>query len=203
NTALWLCSIWKVSKVKFLYALYGRPLGATKKKIMRHIIAIVSLFLTMSLSSQTCEKSRIESFLNDPDTTGTNLRNSPNGEIIYVIKNNMEMELIVTFEIIDSQDNWLFIKTTYNGNQPEKRGWIYGGLVSVNTRNYEGQNINLYSKPNKISSVKNILKGERTVSIIDVCGQWAYVRFRDESGNSIEGWLEPEMQCGSPYTTCC
>lgn len=167
------------------------------------ILLIISLFLSISVSSQNCNESRIESFLNDPDTTGTNMRNSPNGEVIYVIKNDLKMEIIETFEILKSKNNWLYVITTDNGNQEERRGWIYGGLISVNTRNYEGQDINLYTKPNFSSSVKNILKGERTVNIIEVCGQWAYIRYTDESGNVIEGWLEPGMQCGSPYTTCC
>ena len=171
---------------------------------MRHLIIIISLFLTLSLSSQTCEKSNVTSYLNDPDTSGTNLRNCPNGEILYVIKNNnQEEDHVMTFEILNSKENWLYVKTLDNYNEPEKRGWIYGELVSVDTRNYSGQKINLYTEPNESSSVKNnIIMAEQTVYILDVCGQWAYIRFTDESGHSKEGRLEPEMQCGNPYTTC-
>ena len=43
---------------------------------------------------------------------------------------------------------------------------------------------------------------EHTAPIFNINGDWLYVSLKEENGKKVFGWLEPEMQCGSPFTTC-
>jgi hypothetical protein len=38
--------------------------------------------------------------------------------------------------------------------------------------------------------------------ILDACKDWVYVKGENNNGKEVRGWLEPDMQCGNPYTTC-
>lgn len=80
--------------------------------------------------------------------------------------------------------------------------WIKGGSVGTATRNYNDEPIFLYQKPNKESNVVGELHGQQIVLIYGGSENWAYVKGKGKNGKEVEGWLEPEMQCPSPYTTC-
>lgn len=79
--------------------------------------------------------------------------------------------------------------------------WIDKGSVSLNTRNYNNEDITLYKEPITSSKKSGVLVVEQTVKILNVCNQWALVLGIDKDNKLVEGWLKPEMQCGSPYTT--
>lgn len=80
--------------------------------------------------------------------------------------------------------------------------WVLKQSLSLNTRNYDGQDIPLYKSPNKHSAEVATLIKEQTVIILDACRDWVYVKGKGRNGKEVKGWLEPDMQCGNPYTTC-
>jgi len=80
--------------------------------------------------------------------------------------------------------------------------WILKGQVFLNTRNYDNQKIPLYVSPTKKSLILDYIVNEQTVVVEDLCSEWAFVKAFNDRGLYIKGWLESEMQCGNPYTTC-
>ena len=80
--------------------------------------------------------------------------------------------------------------------------YVRKGCIAVNTRNYNGVSLSLYSAPNENSPVICKVGTEQTVPIFDICGSWVYVRMKGDDGKDVYGWLEPLMQCGNPFTTC-
>ena len=80
--------------------------------------------------------------------------------------------------------------------------YVEKGCIAVNTRNYRGSTLNLYSAPNENSPILYRIDQEQTAPIFDICGSWVYVKMKDSNGKDVYGWLEPLMQCGNPFTTC-
>ncbi len=80
--------------------------------------------------------------------------------------------------------------------------WVEKGTISLNTRNYDIEKIPLYREADKSSDTVGHIVIEQTVKILDVCEEWAYIEGKGKNGEIIKGWLEPDMQCGNPYTTC-
>ena len=80
--------------------------------------------------------------------------------------------------------------------------YVKKGSIAVNTRNYQGSTLNLYSAPNENSPILYRIDQEQTAPIFDICGSWVYVKMKDSNGKDVYGWLEPEMQCGNPFTNC-
>jgi acyl-CoA synthetase (AMP-forming)/AMP-acid ligase II len=80
--------------------------------------------------------------------------------------------------------------------------WVLKKSLSLNTRNYDGQSIILYQDPTKKSGKVGLLDKEQTVMILDACKDWVYIKGENINGTEVSGWLEPDMQCGNPYTTC-
>ena len=80
--------------------------------------------------------------------------------------------------------------------------YVKKGSIAVNTRNYQGSTLNLYSAPNENSPILYRIDQEQTAPIFDICGSWVYVKMKDSNGKDVYGWLEPYMQCGNPFTTC-
>lgn len=120
---------------------------------------------------------------------------SANGDVLKYIKPDEEGGWIT--RVVRSRGNYL--KVSFEDFKLD--GWVKKGSLSLNTRNYDGRKIFVYKKPDKYSEQVSYLLGEQTVTVWDACGQWAYIEGKGSSGK-VFGWLEPEMQCGNPYTTC-
>lgn len=80
-------------------------------------------------------------------------------------------------------------------------GYVKKGTVAVATRNYD-KLLYLY-KSNSYKSSKQFVSYEPVyATIFGIKGSWFYVVCKGENGKTIRGWLPPEMQCPSFYTTC-
>lgn len=103
------------------------------------------------------------------------------------------------FNIQKAKGSWLKISipTLHNST-----AWINAGGLGTATRNYDNKPILLYQKPDKKSKTVSELHGQQIVLIYGCSGHWAYVKGKGKDGKEVEGWLEPEMQCPNPYTTC-
>lgn len=78
---------------------------------------------------------------------------------------------------------------------------IHKGRLAVNTRNYNGKVLCLHAQPNYDSQTVYQTTQEHTVTIYAVHEDWLYVCLNDD-GKEAYGWLEPDMQCPNPFTTC-
>ena len=80
--------------------------------------------------------------------------------------------------------------------------YVEKGCIAVNTRNYGGKTLNLYKEPDKASVIIYSTDKEHTAPIFNINGDWLYICLEDDNGKTVYGWIEPEMQCGNPFTTC-
>ena len=113
---------------------------------------------------------------------------------IYPLKEEHNAGSIVKF--VFRRSNYLGIKVNND------LVFVKKGDIAVNTRNYGGKTLYLYSRPDKKSPITFSTEKEHTAPIYDIDGDWVYVKLKDNNGKEVFGWLPPEMQCGSPFTTC-
>jgi hypothetical protein len=148
-----------------------------------------------------CSESEIRAYLNDPDNSGTNIRKSPSGEIVtQLVKDDVNIEFFLT--LTEAQDGWFKVKSPIVGMEndfeiPNDEGWIHGSVISVDTRNYGGESLELLDNPIN-GNVVGIIEGESYgLRIKDMCGEWVKVEYK-----GTIGWVEDAWLCGNPLTTC-
>ncbi len=107
-----------------------------------------------------------------------------------------EADAGIEVEIIGSVDNALQVKFA------DELLYCHKGDLAINTRNYDGSEFLLYKFPNRDSEVSGSSFQEQTVIIYNIYNGWLFVKGEDDTGCHIEGWLPPEMQCPSVWTTC-
>lgn len=121
---------------------------------------------------------------------------APNGKIVRRIPPDEEAGHIVYISGV--KDN--FFEVDFE-ELNIKNVWIKKGMLGLITRNYDGRKLNLYKSPKLDSKVSSVLENEHIVKVMNVCNDWAYVETIND-GKTKKGWLQPDMQCGNPYTTC-
>jgi len=149
-----------------------------------------------------CGPSRLSVILDDPDQSGTNIRNSPGGKVIAKI-NPSDFPDGCMLEIVEASNGWLRIQGTLQSpdneiNLPSNEGWIHSSVVSIGTRNYSGQRIKILDAPNSSKSVGSINIEASGLRIIDLCGNWVKISYK-----GIAGWVSSDWLCGIPWTNCC
>ena len=150
---------------------------------------------------QNCGASELHVYLNDPDDSGTNIRKSPGGQVVTQLVTDDE-NFVFFLVLTKAQDGWFKVESPIVGMEndiqiPNGEGWIHGSVISVDTRNYEGQDLELLDKP-KNGKVVGIIEGESSgLRIKDMCGAWVKVEYK-----GIIGWIEGSWLCGNPLTTC-
>lgn len=145
-------------------------------------------------------------YLNDPDESGTNIRTSPNGDIITKLVIDDEDNIAFFLTVHAAKDGWLQIGNTIDnmarGMEYNSSGecWIHGSVVGVDTRNYGGETIELYdsaySAGETIATITEELYG---LQVLDICGEWVKIRSTEKN---LEGWVESKWLCGNPLTSC-
>lgn len=146
-----------------------------------------------------CEKSELAVYVNDPDDSGTNIRNSPGGKIILTLDGN---ENVFFLTVSESRNGWFKIKGNIEGlegeiNIPNGEGWIHSSVISVDTRNYGRQQLKLLDVPRKGNTVATIKEESYGIRIKEICGSWVRINYK-----GIMGWIEAFWLCGNPLTTC-
>jgi SH3-like domain-containing protein len=150
-----------------------------------------------------CGASRLLVSWDDPDPAGTNIRNSPSGKVIATIYPN-EFEDGCMLEIVEASNGWFRIQGAIQsaGNMndivlPNNEGWIHNSVISVGTRNYGGQTIDILDSPKNGNSVGKITKESYGLRVLDLCGDWVKINYK-----GTIGWVSNEWICGIPWTTC-
>ena len=161
-------------------------------------IILVLAFVASISFGQTCTTNNLRVFLNDTDTTGTNIRSTPGGEVLTSIKNNPKEELYIMFRVCKMEGNWLLI-TTLN-NEKDITGWIHHSVVTANVTAY-GDSIPIYASKTKDELVDTITNHQQVV-ILASEGDVSKIRKTDDKGVLSTGYIENQNLCGNPYTTC-
>jgi hypothetical protein len=137
----------------------------------------------------------------DPDQSGTSIRNSPGGTVIAKI-NPSDFPDGCIMEIVEMSNGWFKISGSIQGpeneiNLPNSEGWIHNSVITVGTRNYGGQKINILDAPGTGSVVGTINSESHGLKILDLCGSWVKIQI-----NGLIGWVSADWLCGNPWTTC-
>lgn len=131
----------------------------------------------------------VSAYLDDPDASGTNIRETPKGKIMGQLHYDTDCDCL-TVSFVESKDGWMKLS---------EGGWVLGKLFSVDTRNYgPGQKIYLQADPTEESEVVAEFDTEKSFHVKGCCGSWLQV----EDSDGKVGWLTGEMICANPLTTC-
>ncbi len=153
--------------------------------------------------SMDCSGS-VGAYLNDPDLSGTNIRNAPNGKVVFkLVKSDDNFEYFITATA--AKEGWFKIEPKVGGMESDitiesEECWIHGSVLGASTRNYGGQTISIFMDKEKSKEIFQI-KQETAFSLIDLCGNMVKIKWNDEKGNH-EGWMDIDWVCGNPLTNC-
>ena len=173
-----------------------------KNIILKSIIILFicgqSIHVFSEEKPEHCSMNTIEVYIDDPDTSGTNIRKSPGGEVIMKIDNNKNSHWM---DLTESRNGWFKIQgpiwsTAENIELPSGEAWIHGSVISIDTRNYGQQPLELLSKPVDGVPVYKFVE-EIGLELKDFCGEWAKVSHEGKTG-----WIESNWLCGHPLTLC-
>lgn len=164
----------------------------------------IILYLTfIPFQSQNCD---CEGFIDwESDKTITVYSDSYGNTVIAELKNDIKNEDFLIFRILESNKDYFKVEIGRAMSETRISGWIKKiSEIAVYDRNYsESETLNLYTEPNSNSKVKTKVTEYSTYyyTIKDCKGKWIYA-YREKNGKIFQGWLDPTMQCSSPYTTC-
>ena len=160
---------------------------------MRKSLLYLCLITSVFCKAQDCDFLPFYVALDDSSGSNTNVRDEPNGAIVL----QLNKEDLFVLRVVDYKNDWLKIdavSSIYNGYDISNiEAWINKSLVSMWTR----KKITLLDKP-KIGTILGFIEGENgPVNLTDICGKWAKITFKN-----LSGWVELELLCGNPVTTC-
>ena len=204
-----------VSLSPFLFNSYAMK----KQVIMRHFLFLFAALLYCGIgnaqqSQKLCACST-EVFLNIDlceDDSIPVYNNAERDSVIAYVKNNCKQEIVMQFKVMHKKGDMLHV-VAYNFVPPESsvEGWVnIKSPLCIFTRDiysegYYAKPLILYSRPSETSPVLHTLDyyldGNGMCPVLDYHGEWLKVRCVLR-GKVYTGWIPPEMQCSSPYTTC-
>ena len=169
---------------------------------MRKLIFLLTLFCVLQFGYKTKEvECNTSAFWSYTTKDSVPLYDSPGGKIIKYLKNYFANEDYIAFDIHRKRGNALEVTAyTFKTKNP---GWIYlNDSICVFSRAYQG-NLKLYKEPTEESGISCIIEeyDPDMYSVIDCYKDWLKVK-RILHGKVYIGWMPPEMQCPSVYTTC-
>jgi SH3-like domain-containing protein len=146
-------------------------------------------------------KCKLQAYVNDPDTTGTNVRAAPDrsAPVLQTIRPNDS----VVVQITGSNGSWFEIARAELVGDEEKvvfqgRGWIHSSVLGLDVGNNGSGAPSLYAEPSKRSrALKRLTPDGDALKLLACQGDWVKVQTGGKTG-----WLAAEGQCANPLTTC-
>ena len=138
------------------------------------------------------------------DTTPTNIRRAPKGEVIM----KLVPDECYMMSVCDPTDGWWRIlgETVFGMDdeivltEDDIQAWIHYSVIGAGLRNYGGEKVELYESPSSDSKVVGAIdQQEAVVHPIDMNSDASWVKVK--WGNRT-GWLEADWLCGNSLTTC-
>jgi hypothetical protein len=170
----------------------------------KHLIFIFFLSLTIKCFGQAnCNCGAI---IDIDFKNKVSILDKPNGNVIKKLRHNFEEEDYLILTIKKDTVGYFKVDISYSIKENSNiTGWIKKDTnIGTFAKNYSPkEKLNLYSEPNKKSKINSIVPNwTNQLYVIEKCSEkWVYVKVKYK-GKIKEGWLEPEMQCDNPYTTC-
>ncbi|MDB5198117.1 MAG: hypothetical protein JWO92_80 [Chitinophagaceae bacterium] len=166
---------------------------------MKFFLFLSGVIINISLFGQD-NKCECGGLLDINNLKKISILKKPDGPHKYFIQNNKPKEIFYSFDILQQKNNF-FQVIPFAMEKALDTGWINGSYLKIYARNYSSKLI-LYSKPSSSSSSQVVIKkyNPDTYQILACRGKWVYVRLI--KNRIYEGWLDPNMQCDNPYTTC-
>jgi len=130
------------------------------------------------------------------------------GPINFYLEHNLQKIRIVVYPYIEESNAGLEVNIVSAMNNALKVAisgeylFCRKGDLAINTRNYNNSSFILYKAPHKYSMPVGKSYKQQTLRIYDIDNGWLFVEGKDDNGKIIRGWLPPEMQCPSVWTTC-
>ena len=173
---------------------------------MKHLLALMltAVLLWPMAQTATARGVSVGAFVCDSDSV-TNLRAAPGGKVVMRLVNRTSYMM----NLSSPRDGWWQVDMLEDAEQGEEialdpkqsptgQYWIHHSVVGVSTRNYGGRPCLLRAAPGKRSPVAYGFNEELTVHPLDARGDWVKVKTPD----GHIGWIEVEMLCDNPLTTC-
>ena len=129
----------------------------------------------------------------------------PYGQVIDSIANDTTNEDFLVITITETHKDYFKVILKRSIAETQKNGWIKKeNYIGTYARNYSANSkLQLYSQPDKTSKIESIVNEwiPELYVIIDCKDDWVKVKLIFEN-KIFTGWLEKEMQCANPYSTC-
>lgn len=154
-----------------------------------------------TIANDNCSKGELTVYVEDYDKTGTNIRNSPNGDVVLTLPDE-EGEAEYMLRLTESKNGWFKVLSPVEGMEsdveiPNGEGWIHHSVIAVGTRNYGGKELELLDN-HENGKVVGVIKEEvYGLRVKELCGSWVKVDYK-----GTIGWIEESWLCGIPWTTC-
>ena len=146
-----------------------------------------------------------EGFVDWQKDVQVKLFDQPNGLVIDTLTHDYQLEDFLTFTIYDIQDDFFKVRIGRDIEGQNQKGWIkmkpYLGLYA---RNYsDSDTLYLFSEPDLKSRPNDTINKyyPKFYTVTNCEGKWAKVILKTRN-KEFTGWIQPRMQCSSPYTTC-
>jgi len=143
-------------------------------------------------------------YLSDPDPNGANVRECPGGKVIKVLRTDVEWMI----DLHEAWNGWFRINPKIYSEEADEidlktvNCWVHGSILASSTRNYGGQTLKFYARPDTKSNVNFTVSDEISVTFVDIKKGWAQVCYVNKDGKKLIGWIEDKWLCPNPYTTC-
>ncbi len=146
-------------------------------------------------SERTCQ---ISAYVIDTDPKGLNVRSGA-GNNYKIIGNLPTTTAGVVVDITASQGDWVQLTHAESpqGVEFQGTGWIYSQLLGTSTRGYGSGGVSLYPTANTQSATLGRIPEQASVKLLSCDRTWALVEYK-----GLKGWIAPDAQCPSPFTTC-
>jgi hypothetical protein len=131
---------------------------------------------------------------------------NPGGDRLQSIKHNLRVEDFITFKVKQKKQGYFFVTAEYAIAGHIVDGWVKASQATgIYVRAYyHGDSLRLFKIPSISAKTAIVVKANiiKLLPVVD-CNPSGWVKVKLEyDGRMYEGWVSPEDQCDSPYTTC-
>jgi hypothetical protein len=171
----------------------------------RFSILVITILIMINIPVYCQDKCNCDALINYNFIELIPVFDNVDGTIMSSISNDSINEDYLLLTILDVQKEYFKVSIRSTNSEKILNGWIKkAAYIGTYARNYvENETLMLYSYPDKNSNVESVVDFwiPDLYSITDCNGTWVKVRIT-YMGKTYSGWLEKNMQCANPFTTC-
>ena len=145
-----------------------------------------------------------QAWVTDPDPTGTNVRQTPNGVVMRILMPNEHSYMV---SVLEEWNGWFRIDNPIqvldteedlycDGEMPTL--WIHSSLLGCTTR----VDVQLLKEPSSSAPVSIRIGADVVVQPMAIKGQWVKVKHTNSRNKTFTGWVKASSLCGNPVSLC-